>query len=445
MSSSCFYNYEKGKVNLDYNEDLSSLEEFKKYTVTYEGKKVVLDIESPDKIETEKYNILKVTESAEETEKYSIVDYNTQKLSRLNYFSQTISIITSYLADFAYYPSEDRIETLPLFKLIEFKLIENINNILEQINNTEKTDKNLITHPELITKMTVKIKRELSKNMEVLYAISYSHDEFIIVYDQQSKILYISFRGTTSSSDYRTDLRMWNSRTRNTQLHSGVYNEFMKDLQFIIFFLINKIIDDKKEFNDIIITGHSLGAGYAELCAFDLELVKRNMIQKITFDANKDSCYNNYIKTTTLNGGKRKKTKKNERKKKNKKKTKKKMKGGNLEKQKATHVSNLKKRLVSKLKEKQIIVYTYCAITIGDYQFMNIYNYILPYTYRFLLNKDIITLNVVGRRHVGLKIYLYEEMEKKLGITESHDMYNIMRLIRKGNFDILFSNRFFKK
>jgi hypothetical protein len=121
------------------------------------------------------------------------------------------------------------------------------------------------------------------------------------------------------------------------------------------------------------------------------------------------------------------------------------MKGGNLEKQKATHVSNLKKRLVSKLKEKQIIVYTYCAITIGDYQFMNIYNYILPYTYRFLLNKDIITLNVVGRRHVGLKIYLYEEMEKKLGITESHDMYNIMRLIRKGNFDILFSNRFFKK
>ena len=257
MSSSCFYNYEKGKVNLDYNEDLSSLEEFKKYTVTYEGKKVVLDIESPDKIETEKYNILKVTESAEETEKYSIVDYNTQKLSRLNYFSQTISIITSYLADFAYYPSEDRIETLPLFKLIEFKLIENINNILEQINNTEKTDKNLITHPELITKMTVKIKRELSKNMEVLYAISYSHDEFIIVYDQQSKILYISFRGTTSSSDYRTDLRMWNSRTRNTQLHSGVYNEFMKDLQFIIFFLINKIIDDKKEFNDIIITGHS--------------------------------------------------------------------------------------------------------------------------------------------------------------------------------------------
>jgi len=98
--------------------------------------------------------------------------------------------------------------------------------------------------------------------------------------------LYICFRGTSSFLDWKTNLNFKLSKyTKNNEefkLHSGYYNSYMSIKLPLINYLKNYSYDN------IYITGHSLGGSLATICSFDLidhsDFINKN-ITCITFGA----------------------------------------------------------------------------------------------------------------------------------------------------------------
>ena len=85
-------------------------------------------------------------------------------------------------------------------------------------------------------------------------------------------ILWITFRGTDSPKDWKTDLTFWkkaipydNSNT-NIRVHTGFINAYKA--KCVRDKILQTVTDD---INYIKITGHSLGAALAVLCAVDIQ------------------------------------------------------------------------------------------------------------------------------------------------------------------------------
>lgn len=89
---------------------------------------------------------------------------------------------------------------------------------------------------------------------------------------KKDNTLLISFRGTDSLKDWKTDFKFWKKRIPygNSQskirVHSGFIDAYQDEC---VRDQIHKVITDN--ISSIYVTGHSLGAALATLCALDLQ------------------------------------------------------------------------------------------------------------------------------------------------------------------------------
>lgn len=126
---------------------------------------------------------------------------------------------------------------------------------------------------------------------QFFYSDSISDLQVGIYVNDETKNIIVSFRGTTSTEDKMTDLRIAQAKyTGKIYVHSGFYDQLFKSCVYQEFY--NKLIElIESNSYDIFITGHSLGAALASLFGFRLATSIDKCIKIITFASPKVGNY----------------------------------------------------------------------------------------------------------------------------------------------------------
>ncbi len=100
-----------------------------------------------------------------------------------------------------------------------------------------------------------------------------SDTELFIKYDSKKEILHIVFRGSDSRVDWKQNFRFmtvaYGNKKSKIRIHKGFYKKYqsVRDLiHALLQYYLEKYMPAK-----IFVTGHSLGAALAQLCAVDIQ------------------------------------------------------------------------------------------------------------------------------------------------------------------------------
>ena len=86
--------------------------------------------------------------------------------------------------------------------------------------------------------------------------------------------LYITFQGSNGKFDWMSDLNFFKKKVKpygnedtDIEIHGGFYEQY----QIVRQFIHEQLEGLYKDFNEIIVNGHSLGSAIAVLCAIDIQ------------------------------------------------------------------------------------------------------------------------------------------------------------------------------
>ncbi|MGD9678094.1 MAG: hypothetical protein AB7V16_06990 [Vulcanibacillus sp.] len=142
--------------------------------------------------------------------------------------------------------------------------------------------------------MTLKEKVNLAINPKFPYVVLDQKNDVEISIGLEDRVLYITFLGSTSKKDWIHNFMVWfsfmNKPYKNMKKTFFVHSGFLKIYKICRSTIHKWVIDKEKEYDSIIITGHSLGGAISTLCCEDVGFLNEEKIIDKPFEAIVTGC-----------------------------------------------------------------------------------------------------------------------------------------------------------